>query len=306
MKTKRKIIIISFFIATSVFYLFLHAQPNFGEEIAAGVLNDEEINEASGAVASRAYPGTLWTFNDSGGGAEVFAIGVDGETITKFELGGAKNRDWEDISILRDPESGKWRLLIAEIGDNREKYETKRIYIFDEPKPDSAKKMKEIPSREIETISFKYADEIRDAEALAADPNTGNLYIVTKRDKKAYLYEIKYPYNTRKKLNLKPLGKISIGFETNNGGGITAADISPDGSEILLKDYNNVYYFKRAAGKSIFETLAGAPKRLPYFIEPQGESICWNPFNMGYYTLSESKKGIPTKIYFYPRTRQKQ
>jgi len=41
--------------------------------------------------------------------------------------------------------------------------------------------------------------------------------------------------------------------------------------------------------------------RLPYGKEPQGEAIAWDTEGKGFYTLSEERKQIPAKLYFYPR-----
>jgi hypothetical protein len=78
---------------------------------------------------------------------------------------------------------------------------------------------------------------------------------------------------------------------------IVAADISDDGNEILLKSYNNVYYWKKESDASLEKTLFEAPQMLPYTpVEPEGESICWNHKN--YLTLSEKDHAI---LYEYRR-----
>src|SRR5262245_57051971 len=53
-------------------------QPAF--EIV-GRLDAREISESSGIVESRRYPGVYWTHNDSGNGAEIFAITREGKLI---------------------------------------------------------------------------------------------------------------------------------------------------------------------------------------------------------------------------------
>ena len=83
--------------------------------------------------------------------------------------------------------------------------------------------------------------------------------------------------------------------------GVTAGDISPSGSEILLKTYTTIYYWQRKMSQSIGEALTATPQILPYIPEPQGEAISWALDNSGYYTISEERYAIPAHLYFYPR-----
>ena len=53
----------------------------------------------------------------------------------------------------------------------------------------------EIDKDDIITIEFNYSDGSRDAECLLSDPITSNLYIVSKREMNARLYELKFPFN---------------------------------------------------------------------------------------------------------------
>jgi hypothetical protein len=79
-----------------------------------------------------------------------------------------------------------------------------------------------------------------------------------------------------------------------------AGDISIN-DEILLKTYDNIYYWKRQQGESIYQTLAKQPKILPYKPEPQGESITWKTDGNGYFTLSERNGAIIPDLLFYKR-----
>ena len=64
------------------------------------------IEESSGLVQSRKYPGVYWTHNDSGDSARLYAVtkngkiihppgNIDYQGILVFE---ASNTDWEDIA----------------------------------------------------------------------------------------------------------------------------------------------------------------------------------------------------------------
>ena len=54
---------------------------------------------------------------------------------------------------------------------------------------------------------------------------------------------------------------------------VTGAAISPDGSELIVRTYANVFYWKRKDGQSIADALQkGTIRSLPYNLEPQGEA----------------------------------
>ena len=69
------------------------------------------IGESSGVAVSRTYPGVLWTHNDSGDDAVLYAIDMAGNLIGRFPVSGARNRDWEDIDLgpcqVRSPSSAR-------------------------------------------------------------------------------------------------------------------------------------------------------------------------------------------------------
>ena len=80
-------------------------------------------------------------------------------------------------------------------------------------------------------------------------------------------------------------------------------DISANGKEILIKSYENVFYWERSLSTSVGDALQTAPAELPYTKEAQGESICWeymgnNELPGGYFTVSE---GANKALYYYER-----
>ena len=76
---------------------------------------------------------------------------------------------------------------------------------------------------------------------------------------------------------------------------VTAADITPDGKYILIKNHNNIeaiyswtLYWERTGNESISETLKRQPQVIDcYQYEWQGEAICWLDNNT-FYTTSDS------------------
>jgi hypothetical protein len=77
---------------------------------------------------------------------------------------------------------------------------------------------------------------------------------------------------------------------------ITAGDISKDGTQVLLKSYEKVYYWKRNGKEPIWQTMGGKPEEPNYQQEKQGEAIGFTADGKGYYTTSE---GVYAPIYYY-------
>jgi hypothetical protein len=126
------------------------------------------------------------------------------------------------------------------------------------------------------------------------DPATRDLYIVSKREEPVYLYRLQYPYSTTDTLVAKQVLSLPLTQ-------IVAGDISSDGKEVLLKNYDHIYYWENAGGKTIPEMLQEPAQKVPYEAEPQGESIAWSESLSGFYTISEMNKGKKTYLYFYKR-----
>ena len=208
-------------------------------------------------------------------------------------LAGVENRDWEDITTGPGPDRSKNYIYVAEIGDNDAIHQYKHIYRFEEPTwkngdPDV------LTVSTFDKITFRLSDNVKDTEALLLDPTTKDLYVVSKREEPVYLYELKYPQNTNDTLVAQKI--ISLPFSK-----IVAADFSSDGNEILMKDYNHVYYWNFPSTTKALDALKEPPTEIPYEPEPQGESIAWAKDGTGFYTLSESNKKQKTYLYFYKR-----
>ena len=86
---------------------------------------------------------------------------------------------------------------------------------------------------------------------------------------------------------------------------VTAADISPNGKYILIKNHNNIsavfswtLIWERDGNESITETLKRQPEVIGcYQYESQGEAICWLD-NHVFYTTSDADGWNPP-IYLY-------
>lgn len=250
------------------------------------------LEEASGLVASKANPGYLWTINDSGNPAEVFLLNDEAEIVMTCKLKKVDNRDWEDITIGPGPVAGKNYLYVGEIGDNDAKYDLKYLYRFEEP---HFKKDKKITIEAFDTLIIKLPDGARDMEAMAVDQVKEDIYFVSKREENVNVYWL-HGNELITRDTLIPEKLISLPYHNT-----VAFGISFDSGELLLKTYDELYYWKKADSLSIAQTLFTPPTLLNYTREPQGEAIAWSLDGKGFYTLSESVDNEKAKLYYYKR-----
>src|SRR5690606_31513975 len=167
-----------------------------------------------------------------------------------------KNIDREDISIRND------QLVIADIGDNQAVRSEVSFHLLEQPYyHDSLNGRLIIAPWNAETFSLKYPDGARDAEAFFIDPQTGDWFIVTKRESRARLYVWPLDFQKNKKDTLLYGG--SFPFNT-----VTGADLSRDGNQLLIRTYLDIYTWTKGT-LHWKEVLASAPKRMPY----QGNEI---------------------------------
>jgi hypothetical protein len=256
--------------------------------IPQGKLANPLLEEVSGLVASQRYPNRLYVHTDSGGESVVFVLDTLGNELGRLDLSGLKNRDWEDIAIGPGP-NGSSYIYVAEIGDNEAKHEEIYLYRFAEPEL-----LQAIPSTAIDQVKLQFPGGPKDAETLLADPITGSLFLVSKREPKNALYQVPTTAFEKGSATLEKVHEFD--FNSSVGG-----DISKDGSQILIKTYLAVFYWKRTDKQSLVEALKAVPIRLPYVPEPQGEAIGFNFKGDAYFTLSEKRNGVMPTLYRYPK-----
>lgn len=251
-------------------------------------LIDERLPEASGLAASVANPGYLWALNDGQNPAEVYLIDTTAHVKLTCKLS-VPNRDWEEIAVGPGPDAGKTYVYVGEIGDNNTVHDMKYIYRFEEPTLDA--EVKEVAV--VDTLKIKLSDGERDTETMLIDPVSKDLYLISKREDSVRVYMVPQPF-TKEVMIADKVATIPY-FK------IVAGAFSKDGSEILLKDYDHIYYWKRSNHDKLEFVLMDKPEELPYEKEAQGESITWAVDNSGYYTLSETNLGKPAYLRFYKR-----
>jgi len=276
--------------------LSLDTTTAFNAVPAVSNLTRADLVEISGVAASRVNPGILYIHNDSGNLNQVYLTDGTGADKGTLNLAPISNRDWEDIAVGPGPIAGKSYVYVADIGDNDSKYKSIFIYRFVEP--DLAGKTPPVINIDtIDKIELKYPDGPRNAETLMVDPQTKDIYIASKESNTSKIYVAHYPQSTSAVTVMASVVKLL--FNKATGG-----DISPDGTEILLRNKELVWYWKIPTGTNISAGLLTKPHHAPYANnEPQGEGIGFAVDGSGYFTTTEVRDypGNLATISFYKR-----
>ena len=247
-------------------------------------IEDRRLEEASGLESSETNPGMLWSHNDSGDEARIFLVDTSGVIVLEVKLAGIESFDWEDMTL------GNGFIYIADIGDNEAVRKEVYIHRIAEPVFDGADTLT-VPKEQVATMTIQYEEGPRDAETLLFDPVNEQLLIVTKREANCLVYGFPFQDSTGP-IRLKSAGTLPLTK-------FTAGDIHTNG-EILLKNYEAVFYWETGEEPAIHRILEGPAYRIPYAVEPQGEAICWSPGG-SFFTLSEFNENTRQFIYYYRR-----
>ena len=242
-------------------------------------LQDPRINESSGLAAAADLPGVLYTHNDNGDTARFYAVGENGMTRAVYHLPGADAVDWEDMSA--GPRRSLW---FGDIGSNKSDRSYISVYRVTEPS--------RLTSGPVPWIryDFRYADgRVRNAEALLIHPINGRLYIATKQNNGAAIYQApralsRVGYNT-----LRPVADIPPV--------ITGGAFSHDGRRLVLRSYNEAYlYVGSTPGPSSIDAVAtGAPTLLA--LPTSGESVT---FTRDDRYLLVGQEGVNSPVWALP------
>ncbi len=258
--------------------------------VKIGRIASADLIECSGIDVSSIEEDLLWAINDSGDGPFVYAMGIDGRDLGRVRINGAINRDWEDLTTFR--RQGRPMILVADIGDNRARHDTCRLYIIEEPRLTGNRFERSATTTPSWTIAFKYPDGSHDAEAIAVDLVNDRILILTKREKVPLLFSIPLaPPETDDPRTARLLAKIDQIPPPTSGDLLspygryrsqpTAMDLSPDGLMLLILTYKHAYLLRRQAGQpwhelaAVDETIVPLPQKALGLV--QREAACFSP-----------------------------
>ncbi len=276
--------------ASFVILLILVSCSNYGQLNFITKL-PAKLDENSGMVHLK--DSTVWLINDSGGQDKIYQVNFKGELLKDFRVDNAKNKDWEDLA--RD---SMGNVYIADFGNNNNKRKDLVIYKIPNPEIEKGDKI------DAEKIRFSYPNQkkfppkkeklIYDAEALFY--RDSSLYIINKNRSVPFTGETRiYKIPAEKGEHKAELVAKFITCGQSATCQITSADISPDGTKIVLLSYGKLWVYTEfteddfTKGKLEFINL-GATTQL--------ESVCF--LNNNTLLLSdEQKAGTGRNLYTF-------
>lgn len=252
-----------------------------GPEVG-GVASSGLLSEASGLAASRQNAGVLWTHNDSGDTARVFAIDASARLLATVTLDGVEARDFEDIALGPCPGEDRRCLWVADTGDNDRVRTDATVYVIAEPELTAGALGQTLSAEVLDTFPITYPGGPLDAEGLVVAPD-GSTFFLFEKAVGAHARVFAHP----KPLESEVQTEMTVLAEIRNPGPITGADLHPLGQRVLVRTYSSILEYRLGA-TSMGNIAEVAGVEAGAVSEPQGEAIAYDASGLGYWTLSEN------------------
>ncbi len=279
------------------------AEPSFVGPTIAGQLAAPPKLETSGLAISRRSADVLWTHDDSGGAAALYAVTTKGASVGLLRVQGVKNEDWEDLASY-ELDGQPW-LLIADTGDNDAQRPTVLIHIVAEPAIDQLKASGELSARPARTLRIRYEDGPRDCEGVAVDVAGRAIYLLTKREAVPRLYRVELEPKDGNAITIaRHVAQVSRvpqptaaqrkqkSYLGRRRGEVTAMDFAADGSGAVVLTYGSLLYYPRRTNEPWAEALARDPVQLDSPDLLQVEAACFSADGKQLYVAAEGDRRL--------------
>ena len=210
----------------------------------------DDLKESSGLLIQSAD--TLWSHNDSGNSAKVFAFDKTGKKIKDRKFTKISKEDWEDI--CRE-ENGY--VYVGDIGNNDNNRKNLLILRFTSGFYDKDEPLV------VDSLQFQYEDQTLfpppssslnfDCEAFVVMNDT--VFLFTKDRTKPYISQTllyKFPA-TPGQHTAKYVSKFMTDVPLYLQGSVTGAGLCPDGKKLLLTGYLRMWLFTDFEGSNFFD-----------------------------------------------------
>jgi hypothetical protein len=240
-----------------------------------------DLLENSAAAMSARQPGVLFTINDSGNDALLFALDTLGADRGVWRVSGATNVDWESAAIGPCGAGVHARdcVYIGDIGDNNAHHPKRTIYRVDEP--EASGKRGDVRA---EALTYRYVDGPHDVEAMYVAAN-GDVVLITKRPLMDASRRLRPALVFRLPRTAWTVGKVAVAQLVDSlpivpGSApfrlITDASLAPDGKHLAVRTYMQVFIFAvDSSDGRVNHAVAPSVCNVTSLAEPQGEGITW-------------------------------
>lgn len=315
----------------------LHTAACAGDLVVESVsapIADPGLVEVSGVAIDSA--GVAWVINDSGDSARMFGLSPQapssgstsygssssgsassgsasssGEALERpamevrtVTVEGAENVDWEDVAVAAPDRSALW---LADTGGNISP--RSEVVLYRVPVPPAG-----ATSVSAAAVGVVYPDGPHDTEAVVGTPD-GSVLLFTKEPGRSRIYRVAVPAGLAgstggtdrtavgASVTAEPLGEFAVGDGVTSL--LTGADLSTDGSTVVLRTYGSVFVVAVPTGQSVAEALTDKSLRCRAIapVEFQGESVALTPDGLGYVTVGEGTNPKLTTVRVRPAAR---
>ena len=258
--------------------------PESGAAEAVGMVIDVELDEISGLGVSHANPGVLWVHNDARNRRALYALDELGNVVGDFGLE-INYGDWEDIAVGEDA-AGEPVLYIGSVGNNDLDRLVLAILIVAEPVVPIGELTTE--TLEYREMQLEFPDGPYDSESLMWDPQTGDLYVVTKDPAGASIVFRAAAPHDEDLVVLEQVATLDFAVEPLLGIKTTAAAISPLGDQIAIRTYSDTaFIWRRDASATFTQAFETEPCPVTIASETQGESLDFSIDGDAFWTIPE-------------------
>ena len=257
------------------------------EELGRPTYN--ELIEVSGIAASRLRRDRYWLHNDSGHGPILYSVDGTGEGRGKLTID-VPAVDWEDIAIAQCPGQTRSCIWIADIGDNHVRRQNVFVYVVPEPATDGDHQTDVIAS-----YKLTYEGGSRDAEAFLVSADGSQMWIIEKNnDGQAKIFESHTSVLDDDNIQMKFIASFTTpGIDIDKGRMVTAGDLHPSGTRLLLRVYTGIYEYHLPAPKALstLSSLQPVTVAIGPLSERQGEAVCYGHTGGDVFSISEDPDG---------------
>jgi len=215
---------------------------------------------------SRVSPGVLWSHNDSGHEASLYAMDTQGNLLGTVPLQGAVNRDWEDMATGPCPAGSC--LYVGDMGDNAEVRDGIVLYRVEDTGAFDG------TPRAAEAFPMVLPDGPRDMEALFLLPGEEVHFITKGRSHAVTVYRYPPPLRAGETVTLEAVQTLTEG-PVPIPSQVTGADATPDGRVVAVRTYESLTFYRVDSGKLV--PLEGGRVELRTLEEAQGEAVGIGP-----------------------------
>lgn len=261
--------------------------PSTGAAENLGDLADDALVESSGLLVSRRSPDVLWSHNDSGDTARLFALARDGSALGTWTLD-VVDGDWEDLAWATDPDTGEPLIFAGDIGSFGMARDTVVVYVLDEPEVDTAAEPTVHAVERWSTLTL-HSPEVLNFDNMLVDPDTGDLYLLSDaEDGRSVLLRKPAPHLDGDDVTLEEVGEFRFGADPLPGDTLaTGADISPLGDRIVVRTRDEAWMWLRDASQTVAEAMTGDPCPIALPTETLGEAVTFDIRDGGLLLSSE-------------------